>query len=58
LVFLHSYYYREMQAGEDMRQLLQEKAEQMEEELEQLARRNREKEENEMRMVEEINMLR
>ena len=47
-----------MQAGEDMRQLLQEETERLEEELERMARRNTEKEENEMRMMEELNILR
>ena len=41
-----------------MRQLLQEETERLEEELEQMARRNTEKEENEMRMMEELNILR
>ena len=49
---------REVQAGEDMRQLLQEETERLEEELERMARRNTEKEENEMRMMEELNILR
>jgi hypothetical protein len=49
--------YREVQAGEDMRQLLQEQTERLEEELERLARRNTEKEENEMRLMEELNAL-
>ena len=48
-----------MQAGDkDMRQLLQEETERLEEELERMARRNTEKEENEMRMMEELNILR
>jgi hypothetical protein len=41
-----------------MRQLLQEQTERLEEELERLARRNTEKEENEMRLMEELNALR
>ena len=41
-----------------MRQLLQEETERLEEELERMARRNTEKEENEMRMMEELNILR
>jgi hypothetical protein len=41
-----------------MRQLLQEQTERLEEALERLARRNTEKEENEMRLMEELNALR
>ena len=41
-----------------MRQLLQEETERLEEELERMARRNTETEENEMRMMEELNILR